>query len=454
MEDRGVEERRDAVVEAMVHAWDSYRNYAWGYDELLPLSKGGTDSFSGIGMTVLDALDTLYLMGLESRYLDGRKWVEEELELESVGLVSVFETTIRGLGGLLGAFEVSGDELFLRKAEELGYRLSSAFQDTRLPHPVCFLSNMTCPKTWRGDAALLAEVGSLQLEFHSLSRLSKDEYIQSLGAKTKDFVRCIGLELRPEHNGVPPTSMRVTDGRFVSARRTFGAPSDSFFEYLAKSWIQGGKLHDPLRDMYRASVGGLVEFTETIQGLGSFVREHVNGQYRYQMDHFTCFIPGMLVTGLDAAESPQQRKDWIELAKNITDTCLVFYNRGVGGLAGETIFASNGEISLMHGYELRPETIEALFYMWRQTKDEQYREWAWEIFQRIESNCRISTGYAALEFRGGELRKKNIMHSFFLAETLKYLYLIFSDDSVLPLDKFVLTTEAHPLRIDTCFSSF
>ncbi|KAJ7212097.1 glycoside hydrolase [Mycena pura] len=100
-------------------------------------------------------------------------------------------------------------------------------------------------------------------------------------------------------------------------------------------------------------------------------------------------------------------------------------------------------------YMLRPETIESLFLAYRLTGDEKYRNWAWDIFQAIEQHCRVDTGGYATVINVDEVpsRKEDKMETFMLSETLKYLYLIFADASVLPLDKYVLNTEAHPLPI-------
>ncbi|KAJ9062864.1 hypothetical protein DSO57_1005987 [Entomophthora muscae] len=104
-------------------------------------------------------------------------------------------------------------------------------------------------------------------------------------------------------------------------------------------------------------------------------------------------------------------------------------------------------------YLLRPETLESIFYMYRLTGNSIYQDWAWEIFQAIESSCRVEGGFAEYQ----DVRKKthftsqrplrDSMESFFLAETLKYLYLIFMPPAHLSLQDYVLTTEAHPLRI-------
>jgi len=103
------------------------------------------------------------------------------------------------------------------------------------------------------------------------------------------------------------------------------------------------------------------------------------------------------------------------------------------------------------GYYLRPETLESYFLLWRTTRDPVWRERGWAAFLAIERECRTDSGYATprnvaiTRERGGVLGDS--MPSYFLAETLKYLFLLFSEDSVLPLDTYVLNTEAHPFPV-------
>ena len=118
--------RRDAVVAAMRFAWGSYREAAWGDDELLPLARRGDNLLGGFGATIVDALDTLFIMGLEEEFQQARGWVSE-LSFRTGVTLSVFETTIRVMGGLMSTFYLTGDRLFVRKARELADALAPAF---------------------------------------------------------------------------------------------------------------------------------------------------------------------------------------------------------------------------------------------------------------------------------------------------------------------------------------
>merc|ERR1719253_482265 len=127
--------RRVHVLGAMKHIWKNYKEYAFGRDELHSLSKKATSNWGGMGTTLVDSLDTLWLMGLKEEFYEGRDWVRDHLEHGHVGRVSGFETTIRSLGGLLAAHDCSKDPVFLQKADDLGSRLVKAYNTpSGLPH--------------------------------------------------------------------------------------------------------------------------------------------------------------------------------------------------------------------------------------------------------------------------------------------------------------------------------
>ena len=100
---------------------------------------------------------------------------------------------------------------------------------------------------------------------------------------------------------------------------------------------------------------------------------------------------------------------------------------------------------------LRPETVESLYILYRITKDKKYQEYGWRIFQAFEEYTRIpSGGYSSLNsVLSTSVTYRDKMESFFLGETLKYLFLLFADVDMIPLDRFVFNTEAHPLPMAT-----
>jgi len=225
---------------------------------------------------------------------------------------------------------------------------------------------------------------------------------------------------------------------------------DSFYEYLLKTWILTGKRHDQYKRMYLDSIKGMQEKLLFEQDGNTFIAELNRGKVAKKMDHLVCFVPGMLALG--AQHIPEVHDEHMELAAKLMDTCYQMYKRQRTGLAPEFVkWGPPGrgmEVGAGHNL-LRPETVESLFYLWRFTADPKYRQWGWEIFLAFERYCRVpSGGYAGLkDVRAERPTQDDTMQTFWLAETLKYLLLLFSPAEALDLQAKVLNTEAHPLSV-------
>lgn len=165
------ERRLQRVRDGFEHAWQGYRRYAWGHDEIRPVSGWTKDSFNGWGATMVDALDTLIIMGFDREFDEAVEWIRTSLRFDGdpARKLPFFETGIRYLGGLLSAYDLSGEKVLLDKAEELANYLLNAFQYGTFP--VGWVT--TDPKyTPRAQLFVLAEVGTIQLEFTRLSQLT------------------------------------------------------------------------------------------------------------------------------------------------------------------------------------------------------------------------------------------------------------------------------------------
>eukprot|EP00041_Stephanoeca_diplocostata_P003882 m.38912 g.38912 ORF g.38912 m.38912 type:complete len:320 (+) comp14685_c0_seq3:238-1197(+) len=261
--------------------------------------------------------------------------------------------------------------------------------------------------------------------------------------------------------GLYPNFLNPTTGSWGSKHISVGALGDSFYEYLLKMWVYHGGRNNLGIDVDRI---GRTAFDDAMDAVDKHVVKKSNSGHTYlcdmknkrpihKMGHLACFAGGMFALGAKGA--PQNRSArYMALAAEITDTCHESYKRTRAKLGPEVMhFTASSELTspkkTERYYILRPETIEAYFYMWRLTKDQKYRDWAWEAAQAIEDHCRCGKdGYCGLkDVSAATLEKDDVQQSFFLAETLKYLYLIFCDDDVLSLDLWVLNTEAHPLPI-------
>eukprot|EP00760_Papus_ankaliazontas_P014997 PhM_4_TR16223/c0_g1_i1/m.74225/K01230/MAN1; mannosyl-oligosaccharide alpha-1,2-mannosidase len=458
--------RRNRVREEMRHAWGGYRRYAMGHDELMPLSKAYKDwANGGIGLTLVDALDTLKIMGLDNEFDEAQRWVKTSFNFQRDGAVSVFESTIRIIGGFMSVYGLTGEELFLKKALEVYERLAPAFgTDTGIPYST--INTMTgelANNDWARGMNILSEFGSIQLEFNYLSDASNRPEIRARSDAIMALLH--KLEARESDDGIFPVYYHPDLGHFTSSMATMGGMGDSYYEYLLKQWVQSGHRDRRALDMYRRAIKGMRKYLigVTPNKRYTFLLQRLGENTRERMDHLSCFAPGMLVLGLqhDANVTAAERESTLELAKALMETCIHMYEFTPTGLSPEDVsFEGDEMVAGVKWYILRPETIESLFYLWRYTHDERYRDVGYRIFESVVKHCRVPNGYsgyrnvlivnwdAAEAFdidRDG--KHTDVMDSFFLAETLKYLYLLFSEDELFPLDKFVFNTEAHPFPI-------
>ncbi|XP_021572497.1 endoplasmic reticulum mannosyl-oligosaccharide 1,2-alpha-mannosidase, partial [Carlito syrichta] len=440
-------DRQQGVIDAFLHAWKGYRRFAWGHDELKPVSRSFSEWF-GLGLTLIDALDTMWILGLRKEFEEARKWVSKRLRFEKDVDVNLFESTIRILGGLLSAYHLSGDSLFLRRAEDFGNRLMPAFNTpSKIPYSdVNIGTGVAHPPRWTSDSTV-AEVTSIQLEFRELSRLTGVKKFREAAETVTRHIH----KLSGKKDGLVPMFINTHSGLFTHLGVfTLGARADSYYEYLLKQLledyvtaIEGVKAH-----LLRRSEPGKL----------TFVGELAHGRFSAKMDHLVCFLPGTLALGVHHGLPASH----MELAQQLMETCYQMNRQMDTGLSPEIVHFNlypqpgrqDVEVKPADRHNLlRPETVESLFYLFRLTGDRKYQDWGWEILQSFNRFTRVPTGgYSSINNvrspQKPEPRDK--MESFFLGETLKYLFLLFSDDpALLSLDTYVFNTEAHPLPIWT-----
>jgi Glycosyl hydrolase family 47 len=454
--------RRYHVQQAMKFAWDGYVKHAFGMDEIKPQSGTGSNHWGGRGVTLVDALDTLWLMDLKNEFWHARDWVRDRLDYATVttGAVSVFETTIRDLGGLLSAYDWSGDAVFLERATDLGERLLHSFDGstTGLPFAQVFLQRPDqASNPSATNPAILAEFGTIQLELRYLAQATGRP---DFSAKA-DHVFAIMHKLAPS-NGLYPIKFHSpsegSEPRTLDDKFSFGAMGDSFYEYMLKLWIQGGKTEPMYRAMYDKAIDGMHNelLQKSTPSALTYIADQTNGQLEFKMDHLACFMGGLLAlgaytdpTGLDSARAQRD----LQTAKALSYTCYQMYARMTTGIAAEFVrFELGRDLEAAWDaphYLLRPEAVESFFILNYLTGDPIYREWGWEVFLAIEKHCKTKFAYGALpDVMDESSTPRDSMESFFLAETLKYLYLLQDPDTeVNILEKHVFNTEAHPMKI-------
>ncbi|XP_032828561.2 mannosyl-oligosaccharide 1,2-alpha-mannosidase IA-like isoform X2 [Petromyzon marinus] len=458
-----VREKRDKIREMMKFAWGNYKTYAWGANELQPLSKSphATSIFGSarMGATIVDALDTLYIMGLHEEFMDGARWVSKHLDFNVNTEVSVFEVNIRFVGGLISAYYLSGLEFFRTKAVELGERLLPAFNTpTGIPWAMVNLKTGV-GRNWgwaSGGCSILSEFGTLHLEFEHLSQLSGNPVFREKVVKIRN-----ALDKMTKPNGLYPNYLHPNSGNWGQHHVSVGGLGDSFYEYLIKAWLMSDRTDTQARRLYDDAMQAIeAHLLRRSEGGLTFFGEWRSGYLERKMGHLACFTGGMFALGADGVSSPQAGAQGAEatgghlaLAAEIAHTCHESYNRAALKLGPETFRFEGGADAVATRqsekyYILRPEVVETYFYLWRFTRDPKYRAWGWEAVQALEKYCRVEGGFSGIrDVYSSSPAHDDVQQSFFLAETLKYLYLLFSDDSLLPLERWVFNTEAHPLPV-------
>lgn len=245
-------------------------------------------------------------------------------------------------------------------------------------------------------------------------------------------------------------------GKWGSRHVSMGALGDSFYEYLLKSWLITNKRDVEGLRMYEEALQAFEKklfFKSQKDGL-FYIAEMKGSRLDHKFDHLACFAGGMFALHAFNIQNDTTKKYWLGKAEDLAHTCHESYIRS-GTHLGPESFRFTNEFSAMaindreKYFILRPEVVEAWFYLWRLTKKQKYRDWAWDAAQSIEKYCKTEAGYSGIRnvYEPDNPSHDDVQQSFFLAETLKYFYLIFSPDDVIPLDKWVFNTEAHPLPV-------
>jgi mannosyl-oligosaccharide alpha-1,2-mannosidase len=455
-------ERQWRVILGVRHAFDAYRKYAWGKDELIPesLTSANWGGGSGIGLTLIESLDTLWVTGEYDRFHTALEFLSSPNHTFAVDIeAGLFETTIRVLGGLLSAYELSGELVLLDKAEDIGSRLFRCLDGRPIPLASVNLKTLqpSSPR-WLGNRQSLAEITTIQLEFTKLSHFTG---IAKYGEAAQAVMQKV-LSFMPGSlpDGLFPIYVHQSDGSpALDSLVTLGARGDSFYEYLVKQWVLTNRTEKWLEEAYTKTANGIVtRLLIQIDDHRALVAEAANvngGQLEEKMDHLVCFVVGMLQLGKHGSTAARDDK----AAGDIARTCYEMYSRNPTGLGTEIVRFRGSRHEMYpspgaHHYIMRPEVMEAMFYQTR-FHPEEYDVWssmAWKMYEAMEKHLRKPDGWVGLRdattVGGGENDK---MESFFVAETLKYAFLCAADKHVaptqLPLDEWVFNTEAHPLRI-------
>mmetsp|Transcript_28463 Transcript_28463/g.74790 ORF Transcript_28463/g.74790 Transcript_28463/m.74790 type:complete len:793 (+) Transcript_28463:124-2502(+) len=451
---------RDEVAAIFDHGYGAYMDNAYPADELMPLSCKGRirgvdpsrgdidDALGNFSLTLVDSLDSLAVMGRIDEFLRAVQLVIANVKFDADFVVSVFETNIRVLGGLLGAHtailalrqkdhhveqypylsEYNGE--LVTMAVDLGDRLLLAFDTaTGIPYSRVNLLHGLDALSRKNTATCTACAGTILLEFGALSRFSGDPKFEEAARRAMEAL----WSRRAVHTELVGETINVTSGAWTRTDAGIGAGIDSYYEYLLKSYILFGDA--TYLEMFNRQYDAVMEklrkgpyiFHANMNQPQHVVRQH--------LDSLQMFWPGLQVLHGDLSNAKEMHRMHFELAQRY-------------GFSPE---GYTPEFNVHWGnWPLRPEFIESTYFLYRATKDPFYLGVGKQMVDDLMAYTKVDCGFAAIL----DVRHKNHedkMDSFFLAETVKYLYLLFSEpeDLVLNMDDFVYTTEAHllPLRL-------
>ncbi|XP_070536651.1 ER degradation-enhancing alpha-mannosidase-like protein 2 isoform X2 [Ptychodera flava] len=438
------------------YAYDNYLRHAYPLDELRPITCDGTDTWGSYSLTLIDALDTLAIMGNHSEFQRVANILTKELRFDTDIDVSVFETNIRVIGGLLSAHLLSkqagikvdpswpcGGPL-LDLAQDVAKRLLPAFDTpTGMPYGTVNLE-YGVPDN-ETPVTCTACVATYIIEFGTLSHLTGNPIFEETALKALESLWLYRSEI-----GLVGNHIDVKTGQWIALDSGIGAGVDSYLEYLVKGSLL---LNNPkLMEM----------FTEYEKVVKQYIK-HDDWYMWVNMKKGHVTMP--IFQSLEAFWPGIQ-----SMCGNIDEAMKTMHNyhqvwRQLGFIPEFYSIVNGLPVEKREGYPLRPELVESAMYLYKATKDPFLLEVGRDILESIEASAKTKCGYSSIK-NVNTHQQDNRMESFFLAETTKYLYLLFDEDNFIHNDgghgdilqhasgecivntgSYIFNTEAHPIDL-------
>ncbi|KAG0265396.1 alpha mannosidase-like protein [Mortierella polycephala] len=448
---------RQEAKDMFFHGYHGYLHHAFPKDELNPIACIGrgpdkrnpkninvNDVLGDYSLTLIDALDTLAVMREPEKFRQAIDLVTKYVGNFNIdSRVQVFEVNIRVLGALLSGHLYASDPSYksvvkgykgelLTMAKDLGKRLMKAFENspTGIPWPRVNLKRGVLPE--ESSETCVAGAGSLLLEFGVLSRLTGDKSFEE-AAKRALFE----LWDRRSTIGLVGNTINITSGQWMSAMTGIGAGTDSFYEYLLKSYVLLGG--DEYLEMYETAQESI---RRNLMHDSKYFYKHVHlddgSLMATWVDSLSAFMPGVQVLAGDLESAIKNH--------------LYYYNiwRKYQAIPERFNFATQS-VDIAN-YPLRPEFIESNYFLYRATKDPFYLEVGEMILRDLQKYTKTKCGWSSLH-SVIDKKPEDRMESFALSETFKYLFLLFDEENLLHHElkdtNFVFTTEGHVLSLSS-----
>ncbi|KAF4637790.1 hypothetical protein G7Y89_g289 [Cudoniella acicularis] len=452
-------QRADAVKEAFTFAWNGYKKYAFPHDELHPISNGYSDSRNGWGASAVDAFSTACVMQIPEIVNTILNYIPTINFNQTSDQISLFETTIRYLGGMLAGYDLLKGPLanlasnattvdaVLAQAARLAGNLAFAFNTpSGVPNNNLYFNPS---RTDGGTTNGLATIGTLVLEWSHLADLTGNKSFATLSQKGESYLLNPKPATSEPFPGLVGSNIDINTGNFLNSEGGWVGGSDSFYEYLIKMYVYDSTRFAAYRDRWilaaDSSIAYLASHPSSRPDL-TFVSYFSGKNLVYYSQHLACFAGGNFILGGLVLKEQKYTDFGLALVNGCEDT----YSQTVTGIGPEEFrWVVNGTASndtnnppvptsqaafygkagyyITNGqYNLRPEVLESIYYAYRATGDQKYRDWAWNAFVAINATARTGSGFSDfnnVNVAGGG-GYSDFQDSFLFAEVMKYAYLI------------------------------
>jgi len=436
----------ERVKSMFYHGFGNYIRHAFPHDELKPLSAGYTDSlaelgnlnlenlsshYKGVALTLVDSLSTLAVLGDAETFSAGVLWLEGNLSFDQDVRVNIFEANIRLLGGLLSAHLLASDDRLslmpdyegglLPLAEDLARRLLPAFSASPTGLPYAWVNLRHGVREGETAETNTAACGSLILEMGMLSRLTGQPIYERVARRA-----VLALWAMRSGHDLLGAALNMSDASWIGTSGGIGAGSDSFYEYMLKAYILFGD-EEYYTIFQRAYLAAIQSYRSGPWYHDADIR--TAQPTHLQFTSLQAFWPGLQVLVGD-----------LSFAKDTFRSFFSVWERF--GLLPERFQWDTMELHPTERYyPLRPELIESAYHLYAATGDTAYRDAGRRMAKAINRYAKVGSGYASIR-SVATMEREDHMHSFFLAETCKYLYLLFND-TFLQGGDYIFTTEGH-----------
>jgi mannosidase alpha-like ER degradation enhancer 1/mannosidase alpha-like ER degradation enhancer 2 len=425
------------VKSEFIRSWEGYKTYAWGHDVLLPLSKGYKDWYEeSLHISPIDAYSTMKVMGLDEYAEEIEDYIIDSVSWEKDLFVKTFEVNIRILGGMLAMYEYTGNKQILDKTEDFGRRMLKAFDSpTGIPY---YWFNLKTGEV-KGERVNIAEAATYIFEMGILSYYTQEPAYYQAAKKAN-----LAIWERVSDINLVAEVINVESGEWMNTTSHIGAGIDSYYEYLLKAYLMFGD--EDLKPIWDKS----------IEAVNKYLVEESDTSFWYKRVDMNT---GMKKTNLMYADNDEIREGGIVTLYDAFMPAVLalngdFERAGKNQATWDWLWNRYGLEPMIYDfdaakptypvYDLNPEIIESAYYLYHFTGDKKYHKMAEQYWADIKEYCKTDIAFSSVA-NVETMEKKDYMATFFFAETMKYLYLTFSNHTgEFVLDDYIFNTEAHP----------